>query len=173
MKNKEKKDVKINVKKSMLSILFLIFVILSSSYLFQSCNSSIIDENNIDQIIDDLSKIDDESQIEYYSIDVVEKLSEELFVIEINNEDNPNIPNNLRFIEFNQDRMFGWVTLDGFEQNINNGLYYFELSDNSIIISNDDYSFITNIDFNNCWIQDSKECINLEINNDNYISQII
>jgi len=174
VKNKEKKDVKINVKKSMLSVLFLIFVVLSSSYLFQSCNSSIIDENNIDQIIDDLSKIDeDDSEIEYFIIDVANKLNTDLFILDINNEENANIPNTLRFIEFNYDRLFGWVTLEGFEQNINNGLYYFELIDNSIMISNDDYSFIGNLNFNNCWLEEDMQYINFIINDVAYKSQIL
>lgn len=175
MKNKENKEVKINVKKSMLSVLFMVFVILTSSYLFQSCDASLIDEGNIDQIIDDLSNVDkeDDSQIEYYCVDVIEKLNNGLFEMEINNEENSDIPNSLRFIEFNENRMFGWVSLNGFSQSINNGLYYYELVDNSILISNDDYSFIANLNFNNCWQEETKEYITIKINEIDYISQIL
>ncbi|MGD1821835.1 MAG: hypothetical protein ACPKM0_03610 [Pleomorphochaeta sp.] len=198
MKNKEKKEVKINVKKSVFSIVFMLFVILSSSYLFQSCDPTIISENeeeSIEQYLNELNKYDDADQendlntnqeenivaiednsedeivdsVEYFSIDVVEKLSEDLFTLVINNNDEANVPNGLEIFEFSEERMFGWVNLSGFENNVNNGFYYFEIDENSCEISNDEYSFVATLDFDKCWVEDEITYINIEIEEIEYI----
>lgn len=191
MNNKQKKEKKVDVKKSVISIVFMVFVILSSSYLLQGCDGSIIDETNsesIDQIVDEFLKTDNqdelinqieddaveiadsdnEEEIEYIEFDVVESIKESLFSLVIENNNNSLIPNSLEIIEFSEDRMFGWVNLSGFELSVDNGFYYFEVEDNKFIISNDDYSFEAIIDFDYCYFVDTKRFSTIVINNNNY-----
>jgi len=189
----KKNGKKIDTKKTIASITFMILVIVSSSYLFQSCDGSIIDtsgEDSLDQLIDDLYEDDNEeekdedeeanqdsstnnedsndAEIEYFILDILDTISEEYPSIVIDNNNETTVPNYFEIIEFNQDRMFGWVNLSGFENNVDNGFYYFEINENNCYISNDNLTFEANIDFDRCWQVDSFVYVDFNIGDDSY-----
>jgi hypothetical protein len=173
MKNENYKKEKINPKKAIFSIVFMVLFIISTSYMFQSCDATILDPENsdaIDQLIEEFDKTEDdqegdeETEITYFIYNLRSEIHTGNKYWTIESSDTSYIPTSLNVIEFSDDREFGWANLDGFLNMIDNGFCYFTISDNKMLLNSDDNSFIAAIDFNQCWQVENKIYSKMTVN---------
>lgn len=174
-RNDDNNKKRIDTKKAFISVLFMVLLMISTSFFFQSCDASIIDPSqsgDAGELINDFVKGDDEnnddSQISYFSQDIVTVLLDQGLFLTIENPDTSSVPTNIDISDFNNDRNFGWAILSGFENSINNGFCYFEVDNNCIILDSEDSFFISSINFDECWMVDDKIYVVMKVNNKEY-----
>jgi hypothetical protein len=176
MKRKyENNKKKIDTKKAFMSVLFMILLMIGTSYLFQSCDASIIDPSqsgDTGDLINDFVKGDDENddltQISYFSQDIITILVNQGLYLSVEDSDISLVPTNIDISDYNNDRNYGWAILSGFENNINNGFCYFEVDENSIFLDSEDSFFIASINFDECWQVEEKIFVKMRVNNKEY-----
>ncbi len=180
-KNNNSSNERVDKKKTIVSLIIMFLLIISSSFFFQSCDPSIINDENsdlLDQLISDLDDADEEDplneenreenseeDVSYFILNLADEIDNNNidWVIESPNTDL--IPTSFSIYEFNEERMYGWTNLDGFKDEINNGFCYFEVDKNVMLLSSDDNAFLASIDFNQCWQDGDKTYSKLIVNN--------
>ncbi len=177
MKRKyENNKKKIDTKKAFMSVLFMVLLIVSTSYLFQSCDASIMDPSqsgDTGDLINDFIKGEDDnnednSEISYFSQDIISILVNQGLYLSVEDADINSTPTNVDISDFNIDRNYGWAILSGFENKINDGFCYFEVLENSIILDSEDSFFIASINFDECWQVEEKLYVVMKVNNEEY-----
>lgn len=180
-KNNNSSDEKVDKKKTILSLIVMFLLIISSSFFFQSCDPTIINEENSDLLDQFISDIDNENEeeslneenkeesaledVSYFILNLVDEINNNNIDWVIESPDTNLIPTSFSVFEFNEERMYGWTNLDGFEDDIKNGFCYFEVDQNVMLLSSDDNSFLASIDFNQSWQDGEKTYSKLIFNN--------
>ncbi len=171
-KNNNRSDEKVDKKKTLVSLIIMFLLIISSSFFFQGCDPTIISEENSDLLDQFISDLDDENKeessledVSYFIFNLVDEINNNNIDWVIESPDTTLIPTSFSIFEFNEERMYGWTNLDGFEDAIKNGFCYFEVNQNVMLLSSDDNSFIASIDFNQSWQDGEKTYSKLIFNN--------
>lgn len=184
----EKNNKKSDKSKPVFGILLIAFLILSSSYILQSCEiPSILDgehDENTTDLNDDFVRDDEFNEdpprdednqdtnsdiaIEYFVYDIEEKIINNCKEIcwFIESYDTSIAPKKLEFDFFNEERKFGWTVLTGFDKKVKDGFCFYLLKNNCLELKSEDSTFNATINFDNCWNEEGRIYATMKVGED-------